>query len=105
MWEQIYAVIQKVPAGYVATYGQIAALAYLPGYARQVGYALSALPENSPVPWHRVVNAKGKISIRSGGSAADLSSTRRDESRWNIFSGVLSSKRGVKVPNFKKCYV
>jgi methylated-DNA-protein-cysteine methyltransferase-like protein len=81
MWEQIYAVIQKLPAGYVATYGQIAALAGLPGFARQVGYALNALPENSPVPWHRVVNAKGKISIRSGG---------RGESRWNIFSGVLS---------------
>ena len=79
MWEQIYAVIQKVPAGYVATYGQIAALAGLSGYARQVGYALSALPENSPVPWHRVVNARGQISIRSGGSAADLRQRARLE--------------------------
>jgi len=72
MREQIYAVIRRIPAGYVATYGQIASLAGIPGHARQVGYALSALPDNSSVPWHRVVNAKGEISLRSGGSEADL---------------------------------
>jgi len=48
----------------VATYGQIARLAGLPGQARQVGYALAALPEDIRVPWHRVVNAKGEISTR-----------------------------------------
>jgi len=36
-----------------------------PGHARQVGYALHALPDDSDVPWHRVINAKGEISIRS----------------------------------------
>jgi methylated-DNA-protein-cysteine methyltransferase-like protein len=49
----------------VATYGQVAALAGLGGHARQVGYALSALPEGSRVPWHRVINAKGEVSPRS----------------------------------------
>jgi methylated-DNA-protein-cysteine methyltransferase-like protein len=49
----------------VATYGQVAALAGLPGHARQVGYALHALPESSSVPWHRVVNARGAISPRA----------------------------------------
>lgn len=48
----------------VATYGQIAALAGRPRHARQVGYALHALPENSDVPWHRVVNVRGEISLR-----------------------------------------
>jgi methylated-DNA-protein-cysteine methyltransferase-like protein len=48
----------------VATYGQIARLAGLPGHARQVGYALAALPDGVSVPWHRVVNAKGEISAR-----------------------------------------
>jgi methylated-DNA-protein-cysteine methyltransferase related protein len=47
----------------VATYGQIARLAGLPGHARQVGYALAALTDES-VPWHRVVNAQGEISAR-----------------------------------------
>ena len=50
----------------MATYGQVATLAGLPpGHARQVGYALHALPTESAVPWHRVVNASGGISPRS----------------------------------------
>jgi methylated-DNA-protein-cysteine methyltransferase-like protein len=48
----------------VATYGQIAALAGLGGAARQVGYALAALPADSTVPWQRVVNARGEVSAR-----------------------------------------
>jgi methylated-DNA-protein-cysteine methyltransferase-like protein len=49
----------------VATYGQIASLAGLAGHARQVGYALHALPDGTIVPWHRVVNAAGRISMRA----------------------------------------
>jgi methylated-DNA-protein-cysteine methyltransferase-like protein len=49
----------------VATYGQVATLAGLAGHARQVGYALHALPAGTTVPWHRVVNARGEISRRS----------------------------------------
>ena len=48
----------------MTTYGQVAKLAGIPGQARQVGYALSALNDND-IPWHRVVNAKGEISGRS----------------------------------------
>jgi methylated-DNA-protein-cysteine methyltransferase-like protein len=62
---RIYEVVRQIPSGCVATYGQVATLAGLPGHARQVGYALSALPEDTDVPWHRVVNAKGEISRRS----------------------------------------
>ncbi len=64
-----YDVVRRIPAGRVATYGQVAAEAGLPGRARQVGYAMAALPDGSDVPWHRVVNARGEISRRSGGSA------------------------------------
>jgi methylated-DNA-protein-cysteine methyltransferase-like protein len=63
--QRIYAVVKRIPKGRVATYGQIASLAGLKGYARQVGYALHALPRGSSVPWHRVVNASGGISPRS----------------------------------------
>jgi len=62
-YERIYAIIRRIPAGRVATYGQIAALAGFPGLARQVGYALYALPERSTVSWHRVVNARGRLSL------------------------------------------
>jgi len=64
-YEQIYAAVRRIPRGRVATYGQIAALAGLPRQARMVGYALSALPESRPLPWHRVINAKGEVSVRS----------------------------------------
>ena len=64
-YERIYAVVKRIPKGCVATYGQIAAMAGMAGHARQVGYALHALPENTPVPWHRVINARGEVSSRS----------------------------------------
>ena len=57
--------VRRIPRGRVATYGQIASLAGLAGHARQVGYALNALPDSTAVPWHRVVNAAGRISTRA----------------------------------------
>jgi methylated-DNA-protein-cysteine methyltransferase related protein len=60
----IYKVVKKIPRGRVATYGQIAALAGMPRAARQVGYALRATPDNVKIPWHRVVNAQGRVSMR-----------------------------------------
>ena len=71
-YERIYAAVRRIPRGRVATYGQIAELAGLEGHARQVGYALHALPERSDVPWHRVINARGEISLRRGGDAHEL---------------------------------
>ncbi len=62
---RIYRVVRRIPAGRVATYGQIAALAGLPGHARQVGYALFHLTPDEDVPWQRVVNSRGEISARS----------------------------------------
>lgn len=62
-YERYYAVIRRIPAGRVATYGQVAALAGFPRHARQVGYALYALREGTNVPWHRVVNARGRLSL------------------------------------------
>jgi methylated-DNA-protein-cysteine methyltransferase related protein len=70
-YRRIYAVAARIPKGRVATYGQIAALAGLPRQARLVGYALHTLPADSDVPWHRVVNAAGKISLRADGLGHD----------------------------------
>jgi len=64
-YTRIYRVVRRIPRGRVATYGQVAELADLPGCARQVGYALHALGPDSDVPWQRVVNARGEISPRS----------------------------------------
>ncbi len=64
-YRKIYAVVRRVPPGRVATYGQIASLADLPGRARQVGYALHSLPRDHDVPWQRIINSKGEVSPRS----------------------------------------
>lgn len=64
-WDKIYQVVARIPEGKVATYGQVARLAGLPGHARQVGYALAATPEDRDLPWQRVINAKGEVSARS----------------------------------------
>jgi len=58
--------VECVPSGSVATYGQIANEAGLPRRARLVGRVLSELPQNSVLPWHRIVNASGQISARTG---------------------------------------
>lgn len=63
--DRIYEIIDEIPAGQVATYGQISKIAGCG--ARVVGYALSSLPADRPLCWHRVVNAKGEISLRSSG--------------------------------------
>jgi methylated-DNA-protein-cysteine methyltransferase-like protein len=79
----IYAVIRRIPRGRVATYGQIAALAGLAGQARLVGYALNALPDGTAVPWHRVINAEGRIS------------TRRNAPGGGVLQRILLEREGV----------
>lgn len=61
-YETIYSLVRQIPPGQVATYGQIADLANMPGQARLVGYALFRIAPDSDIPWHRVINAKGEIS-------------------------------------------
>ena len=65
-YDRVYALVALIPAGKVATYGQIA------GYidrctARMVGFAMAATPGERDIPWHRVINSQGMISIRANG--------------------------------------
>jgi methylated-DNA-protein-cysteine methyltransferase-like protein len=78
-YERIHAVVRRIPRGRVATYGQVAALAGFAGQARRAGYALAALPEHSAVPWHRVVNARGEISLRGPGGGGAVTQRIRLE--------------------------
>ena len=64
LYEKIYSVVEQIPFGRVATYGQVARLSGIPGQARLVGYALNKLSDDRGVPWHRVINRMGKISLR-----------------------------------------
>ncbi len=65
VYDRIYEWVRRVPEGKVATYGQIAGLAGKCS-ARQVGYAMAALSGDSAIPWHRIINSQGMISLRSG---------------------------------------
>jgi len=70
-YEQVYKVVQRIPKGKVSSYGRIAQMLGRPNAARAVGYALSALKNpqsdapytSATVPWQRVVNSQGRISI------------------------------------------
>ena len=68
-YDEFYAIARQIPSGRVTTYGAVATAAGLHGRARQVGYAMAALPDVHDVPWHRVINARGEVSSRAGGSA------------------------------------
>ncbi|BEV35776.1 MGMT family protein [Synechococcus sp. M16CYN] len=61
--QSVYSTVRRIPHGQLATYGQIADLMGTWGYGRQVGWALRRLRLPSDVPWHRVVNAKGRVSM------------------------------------------
>lgn len=63
LYKSIWKAVKTVRKGRVATYGQIADICGLRGHARLVGYALHNLPVNSGVPWHRIINSKGMISL------------------------------------------
>ncbi|MEE2829025.1 MAG: MGMT family protein, partial [Myxococcota bacterium] len=63
-YQRVYELVRSVPSGSVTTYGDVAAALGNPRMARQVGWALSALGEESDVPWQRVINSRGSISFR-----------------------------------------
>jgi methylated-DNA-protein-cysteine methyltransferase-like protein len=72
IYKSIYQQVERIPYGKVTNYGQIALLAGLPGQARRIGYALFQLPENTSIPWYRVVNAQGRISIGRAKPGAEI---------------------------------
>jgi methylated-DNA-protein-cysteine methyltransferase-like protein len=84
--QRVYAAVERIPRGRVATYGQIAALIGLGGGARQVGYALHDLPDGTDVPWHRVINARGEVSRRKvfGSDLAQRMRLQREGVQFNL---------------------
>jgi methylated-DNA-protein-cysteine methyltransferase-like protein len=69
--QRVWRAVAQIPPGRLATYGQIAELIGAYGCARQVGWALRRLPLPSEVPWQRVVNAKGRISLSLSREGSD----------------------------------
>jgi methylated-DNA-protein-cysteine methyltransferase-like protein len=82
IFQQIRRAVLRIPKGKVATYGAVARAAGLPGYARQVAWALRNPPV--PLPWHRVLGAGGRISLPG---SAGLEQRLRLEAEGVRFSG------------------
>ena len=80
-FQRVYQVVRMVPCGKVATYGQIAAIVSHRGAARTVGWALHGLTEGADVPWHRVINARGQVSLDPG--TRQISLLRKEGVRVN----------------------
>ena len=75
-YEQVYAVVRRIPRGRVTSYGRVAKMLGRSNAARAVGYALAALgskrEDRPPVPWHRVINSVGRISTPDMDGSANL---------------------------------
>jgi methylated-DNA-protein-cysteine methyltransferase-like protein len=70
--ERIWQIVAMIPPGRVSTYGEIARQAGMPGAARRVGKALRDLPGDTRIPWYRVVNSQGRISLPEGSSSRNF---------------------------------
>ena len=70
--EAICAIVRRIPSGWVATYGQVAAMAGMARRARLVGRVLQHLDPKTRIPWHRVVNAKGEVSFALSRNGGDI---------------------------------
>lgn len=71
--QQVFYILSQIPAGRVSSYGRVAEYAGYPGYSRHVGKLLAQLPEGSQLPWFRVLNSQGQISLKG----ADLERQKR----------------------------
>src|SRR5258707_11889892 len=85
--EAICAVVRRIPLGWVAPYGQVAAMAGLPRRARLVGRVLQRLDPATRIPWHRVVNAKGEVSYSLSRNGGDILQRRLLEKEGIRFDG------------------
>jgi methylated-DNA-protein-cysteine methyltransferase-like protein len=90
VFKEVYRIVEQIPKGKVTTYGQIAMRLGDPHLARTVGYAMRACPEG--LPWHRVVNSQGRVSISGEGAELQMAML---EAEGVIFSrdGKINLKR------------
>jgi methylated-DNA-protein-cysteine methyltransferase-like protein len=91
--ERIRAMVRSIPPGCVASYGQIGRLVGLPRGARLVGRVMATLPEGTDVPWHRVVNAAGRISLPAGSEGHRRQRDRLRDEGVTVVRGRISMAR------------
>lgn len=93
----VYQIVRQIPRGQVASYGQIARLAGGGITARMVGFALASLPQGSDIPWQRVVNAQGRISLTGFGRGMQENLLRVEGVRFEADGSIDFTKYGWPV--------
>lgn len=91
--EKIWQIVYQIPKGQVASYGQVAKLAGLPGYARYVGHVMKNLPANTKLPWHRVANSQGKLSFPSDSREYQIQKSKLEAEGVVFINGRFSLKK------------
>ena len=91
----IFTIIAGIPFGKVASYGQVARLAGYPQNSRLVGRLLKTMPDDSKIPWHRVVNSQGKISFAKG-------TEKHQEQREKLIGeGIVFKNNKIKMQHYQ----
>ena len=91
--QMVWQAVQAIPPGRVATYGDVARAAGLPGLARFVGYALRQLAQDTRIPWHRVINSQGRISLPPGSEGFQEQSQRLLAEGVTVNQGRIALRR------------
>lgn len=91
--EKIWQIVYQIPKGKVSSYGQVARLAGLPGYARYVGHTMKCLPAGTKLPWHRVANSQGKLSFSRDSQEYQTQKSRLESEGVVFVNGRFSLKK------------
>lgn len=90
--QAVYTTLQCVPKGKVISYGDLARLSGLPGYARFIGRVLRELPKGTALPWHRVIRASGQIAFPMGSAAYQRQKNHLEEEGVKVINGRVAMK-------------
>ncbi len=90
--QKIWQVVAAIPAGKVASYGQIADMAGLGRQARYIGKALGKLPEGHSIPWYRVIRSNGQIAFPIGSQALEVQAQSLREEGVVVVDGRVSMR-------------
>jgi len=91
--EKIWQIVYQIPKGKVSSYGQVARMAGLPGYARYVGHTMKNLPAGTKLPWHRVANSQGKLSFPKGSREYQTQKSKLEAEGIVFVNGRFSLKK------------
>ncbi len=91
-YHKIWQAVRRIPKGKVSTYGAIATLSGNPGQARLVGYALHRLVPGMEIPWHRVINAQGRVSLPGASGRRQLQALLKE--------GIISEDGKINLKRF-----